>query len=169
MTAKIKKLVSRQNKRAHAKGIKGVLEYNSVLQVWDATIFCNICGAFIEDEDASIDHNEPLASGGRNELDNIHFVHYWCNNFKGDKNWLNVKAKWDRHYEKPLTGSIVIDSGAGAFLHRWLVNPPKRSNLSSNFASLSYFEQILIVHPNIKEEIEREQETLSETRKGRNQ
>ena len=71
---KILKLVTRINRRAHKKGATEKLEPYQVLQRWENTIFCAICGRYIKLQNASLDHVVPLTNGGSNAIWNILIV-----------------------------------------------------------------------------------------------
>lgn len=46
---------------------------------------CHLCGLYVEQEDASIDHLIPRSQGGTRALHNVALSHWKCNNIRGDR------------------------------------------------------------------------------------
>lgn len=162
--SKCTRWVRSANKRARRKGYADRIESEEVSDLWDVTIFCSICGRFIEEADASLDHLVPLANGGLNKIENIVIVHFWCNNLKGDKDMLEASEKILKSYPIEKTGSALIDSLTISLLAPYAPNPVKRSELPDYFGDLPYLEQIKIFDPD--KQIERESEIIMEYQAG---
>jgi hypothetical protein len=55
------------------------------LYIWERSARrCALCGLSVSLEAMSIDHNEPLLTGGLTVLDNLQASHVECNHDKGD-------------------------------------------------------------------------------------
>lgn len=146
-TIKFSRAVRNANKRAKENGDTNRIDLQQVTDRWEVTIFCSICGRFVEESDASLDHLVPLANGGLNQIDNIVIVHFWCNNIKGNEDMLVATDRILKTYPIEETGSILIDSLAISLGGPYAVNPVKRSELPENFGDLPYLQQVELFDP----------------------
>lgn len=163
---KFKRKVKNANKRAAKYDNNQTLRVEDVIIKWEMTIFCNLCGRFIELDDASIDHLIPLSKGGENRIGNVTIVHKWCNHEKGDKEHSQTSTKFKKLYDPGDTGSFMIDSFAAHMLHPYRANPVRRSDLPRDFGNLPYIDQIRMVYNDIDDQIEAERETMKKFNAG---
>jgi len=161
MEDRLKSLAKNANKRAKKRGDTNRITVQDVSNLWNVTIFCSICGRFIREPDASLDHRIPFADGGINRIENIAIVHYWCNNLKDDKDLMDAREKILESYPIEKTGIAFIDSFAMVLLGPLASDRITRSELPDNFGDLSYLDQIRALDPNKMANIENEvMETL---------
>ncbi len=163
---KFKRKVKNANKRAAKYDNNQTLIVEDVINKWETTIFCNLCGRFIALDDASIDHLNPLSKGGENRIGNVTIVHKWCNHEKGDKEYSQTSMKFKKLYDPGDTGSFMIDSFAAHMLHPYRANPVKRSDLPKEFDNLPYVDQIRMVYNDIDDQIEAEHELMKKLKAG---
>ncbi|MCY3907442.1 MAG: HNH endonuclease [Anaerolineaceae bacterium] len=163
---KFKRKLKNANRRAAKKGDNQTLRLEDVIELWEVTIFCNLCGRFIVLEDASIDHLDPLSKGGENRIGNIAIVHRWCNSEKGDKGDIQTSVKFKEIYDPGDTGSILIDSFAAHLLHPYQANPFRRSDLPNEFGNHPYLDQIRMVYSDLDDLMEVEHEVMMKHQAG---
>ncbi len=53
--------------------------------LWLRSPYCGICGAYVDFEDATIDHRRPVSKGGTDSPDNLQIAHPACNVAKGNR------------------------------------------------------------------------------------
>lgn len=163
---KFKRKVNNSNRRVAKYHNNQTLRVEDVIDKWEATIFCNLCGRFIALDDASIDHLIPLSKGGENRIGNVTIVHKWCNHEKGDKDHSQTSMKFKKLYDPGDTGCIMIDSFAAHMLHPYRANSVRRSDLPKEFDDLPYIDQIRIVYDDIDDLIEAEHEMIEKLKSG---
>ncbi|MYD10741.1 MAG: HNH endonuclease [Chloroflexi bacterium] len=153
---RLKRLAKNANKRARKLGKTECVTFQELSRLWDATVFCSICGRFIREEDASLDHRIPLTDGGLNRIENISLVHYWCNNLKGDKDLMDANEEILATYPIEKTGIAFIDNLILAVLGPYASDRLTRSELPDDFGELSYMEQLRALDPDRLMKIEDE-------------
>ncbi len=163
---KFKRKVKNANKRAAKYDNNQTLRVEDVIHKWETTIFCHLCGRYIELEDASIDHLIPLSRDGENKIENISIVHKWCNSAKGDKDSNQTSMKFKKLYDPGDTGSVMIDSFAAHLLQPYRLNLFRRSDLPKEFDNLPYIDQIRIVYDDIDDQIKAEHEIMKKHKVG---
>lgn len=163
---KFQRKVKNANKRAAKYANNQTLRVDDVINKWETTIFCHLCGRYIALDDASIDHLKPLSKGGGNSINNITIVHKWCNHEKGGKESQHTAEKFKKLYDPGDTGSDLIDSFAAHLLEPYTKHAFRRSELPREFGNLPYIDQIRIVYNDLDDQIAATHEIMKKLRDG---
>lgn len=164
--SKFQRKVKNANKRAAKYANYHTLRVDDVINKWETTIFCHLCGRYIALDDASIDHLNPLSKDGGNSIDNITIVHKWCNHDKGDKESQQTAEKFKKLYDPGDTGSGLIDSFVAHLLQPYKKHAFRRSELPRDFDNLPYIEQIRTVYNDLDDQIAATYEIMKKLRDG---
>ncbi len=95
INSKLTQLISAANARP---GVNQPLVVDDLVKLYTQNKVCSLCAAHIDLQDLSLDHRVPLSSGGTNTIDNIDFMHVWCNLFKSSMSIEDAVEKFSRMY-----------------------------------------------------------------------